>query len=491
MKNVLITHASSTDLVIDGEAMLGLSVATFSKTVVSAIDELSTVHGHTTNRVVGAVSGALRRELGKRVLKAEGLISASMSGAIMDKDEAKIKMLTEKVTAVADWIEALYEEYKPHADILGGLSSYEVEFHPFQRRQARSYTVDNELDAEEHEEYTFDESEDYMDDMASLWLEEQSLIADMSQAELRTQKVNATQAMDSEPQYEIYNITKEEWIEERLYRKEDEWFKAAAYGAWDAIQNTLDRAKADPVYPLVVETIGELSEKKLGAATKILRKAIDLEIRVERLESRKEYIYDQIHKMDNTSEELTIAAMSNSVRDDEITELQTELRDAYKVSNFLNRYAKEFEKWLSLVELEVPHRVYSSYVAFDPVQFLVDQMIKKAGYMGERVSPRSMAKFQKDALKLLGNPTTIESFVIEDGESAGLELWGIHFTRGEHEELKKAATEIGKVRAIKFRHDELAARELKLDKIVKSAAMRNKKPTSPFELEAITKKFLF
>ena len=65
-------------------------------------------------------------------------------------------------------------------------------------------------------------------------------------------------------------------------------------------------------------------------------------------------------------------------------------------------------------------------------------MIKKAGYMGTRVSPRAMAKFQKDALTMLGKPTTIEPFVIEDGESAGLELWGIHFTTGEHDELKKA-----------------------------------------------------
>ena len=65
----------------------------------------------------------------------------------------------------------------------------------------------------------------------------------MSQSELRTQKTNATQAMDSEPQFEIYNITKEEWIEERIYRKSEEWFGAATYGAWDAIQHVLDSAK--------------------------------------------------------------------------------------------------------------------------------------------------------------------------------------------------------------------------------------------------------
>lgn len=491
MKHSFITFASANELVVDGEAMLGLSVAKFSKEVVSAVDMLATVHGHTTNRVIGALSGAMRRALNKRVLKAEGLVSASMAGAIMDKDAGKIEQMTQRVSAVADWAEQLFDEYKPHADILAGLSSYEVEFYPFQRRQARSYTVDNELDAQEHDDYAFDDTEDYMDDEAAAWLAEQELVGEMSQSELRTQKTNATQAMDSEPQFEIYNITKEEWIEERIYRKSEEWFGAATYGAWDAIQHVLDSAKREPVFPLVVETIGELSEKKLGAATKILRKAVDLELRVERLERQKEYIYDQIHKMDNTSEELTIAAMSNSVRDDEVEEIKTQLRDAQRVSDFLSRYADELKKWLSLVDLETPHRVYSTYVAFDPVQFLVDQMIKKAGYMGTRVSPRAMAKFQKDALTMLGKPTTIEPFVIEDGESAGLELWGIHFTTGEHDELKKAATEIGKVRAIKFRHDELAARELKLSKIVKSAAMRNKKPTSSFELEAITNKFLF
>ena len=492
MKTTLITHASATELVVNSDDLLGMSVSQFAKETVMAVEEMACVHGHTSNRVIGAISSAMRRELNKRVLKAEGLVSASMAGAIMDKNQEKIRQLTERTEAVADWAEALFDEYKPHADILSGLSTFEVEFYPFQRRQARSYQVDNELDADEsHEDWGYDDSEDYMDDEAAAWLGEQELIGHMAQSELRTQKTNVTQAMESEPQYEIYNITKEEWIEERLHRDAEEWFGAATYGAWDAIQHVLDSAKQSPVYPLVVETIGELPEKKLGASTKILRKAIDFELKVERLENRKQYVLDQIHKMDNTSEELTIAAMSNSVRDSEVDEISMELRDTIKVYNFLSHYAAELKKWLSLVDLETPHRVYSSYVAFDPVQFLIDQMIKKAGYMGERVSPRAMAKFQKDAFKMLGNPTTIESFTIEDGESAGLELWGIHFTSGSHDELLSAAKEISKVRAIKYRHDELAARELKLERIVKGAAMRNKKPTSPFELEAITKKFLF
>lgn len=491
MKNTLITHATSQEIVVDGKAMLSLSVAKFAEQVTLAVDEMATVYGHTTNRVIGSLSGAMRRELNRYVYKADGAVSASMSAALMNKEAGKVKELSKRVQAVADWAEELFDNYKPYADILAGLSSFEVEFHPFQRQVARTFEVNNELDAEEHDEYTFDESEDYMDDMASLWLEEQSLIADMSQAELRTQKVNVTQAMDSEPQFEKHNITKEEWVEDRVHRKPDEWYEASRFSAWDAIAHVMEEGKKSPHYPLVVETIGEMPEKKLGYATKVMRKAIDMELRIDYLESRKVYIQDQIHKMDNTSEELTIAAMSNSFREDEIDELDMNLRDARKVYNFLAHQAEQFEQWLSLVQLDTPHRVYSSYVAFDPVEFMVNQMIKKAGYQGERVSPRALTQFQKDAYKMLGNPTTIESFKLEDGDNAGLELWGIHFTSGAHDELKDAARSISKVRAIKNRHDELGARAEKLDKIVKSAAMRNKKPTSPFELEAITKKFLF
>ena len=162
MKHSFITFASANELVVDGEAMLGLSVAKFSKEVVSAVDMLATVHGHTTNRVIGALSGAMRRALNKRVLKAEGLVSASMAGAIMDKDAGKIEQNDAASISRCRLGRAVVRRVQATADILAGLSAPRLSSTRSNADKHAAAAVDNELDAQEHDDYAFDDTEDYM-----------------------------------------------------------------------------------------------------------------------------------------------------------------------------------------------------------------------------------------------------------------------------------------------------------------------------------------
>lgn len=491
MKNVLISNADTKGFTANGQAALSMSTSELTKQAVLAIDELSTVYGHRTNYVVRGIAWAIKSELNKMVRQADNTIATSMALAIKDADSERIRKMSSAVTSVADWAEELFKQYQGHAQVLSTLGDYVFELHPFQRAIEATFEVNNDLDDGFLEDGELNDLADLgfyeEDDEAAEWLAENELVHDMQQHDLRKQKVNLTQAMDSERKVVYEDVSKEEWIDDRLHRTPDEWTQGAQYGAWAIMKQLRGKAIADKNYGLVVEHIGDMPEKSIPFATKCMRKAIDFSNKIERLEGRKQYVLDQIHKMDNTSEELTIAAMSNAVRDDEVTEVDKLLRETRIVHAYLEHYAAEFRKLLDLVELDTPVRVYSSYMTFDPIEFLVAQMVKKAGYTGTRVSPRKQAEFQADAYRLLGNPTTIESFTTDDG----VEFWGVHFTQGSEKKLAEAAKEISKVRAIQYRQDELAARAAKLEKLTKSTAMRNKKPTSPLELEAITNKFLF
>lgn len=503
-KSPLITFADTEEIIVNDEALIGRSPKVFTAEVVQAVEELACVHGHSSNRAIGKLSGAMRRALSRFALKAEGQLSASVTIAYRNKDKGTVELIKQKIEALADWKEAFYAEYAAHADVLAALSDYDVHFHPFQKRQLVTYAVDNSIDAEELEEDVVNGWEDdFADDEAAAWLAEQDTRHMMEQSDLREHKVSTVAAMDAEPKYEIINITREEWIEEMLERSTEEWAQSASYAAWDRIGLILEKFKDSPDFALFEEDMQSylspseranapavLSEKKLAASSKILRKAIDYKLRVEALEQRQQYELDRMHKMDNSPEELTIAAMSNSARESDLAEIEIELRDAMRIADFLAEASEQLTQWLDLVNLDNPYRKYSTYMAFDPVDFLTGQMVKRAGYIGESAA-FNRTRYQKGALKMLGNPASIESFKLNDEDPDSLELWGVHFTHGSDSEVLEAARKLRKVRAIRYRHDDLAAREIKLQKIVKGNAMRNKKPTSMADIEATISKFSF
>ena len=518
MKNALILNADTQSFTANGKAALAMSTAELTKQTLLAVEELSTVHGHRSNYVIRGIAWGIKAELNKMSRQADNTVSASMGLAIKEEaakmkakleaagkhDEArgthrlstaalstesdsKLKNMSSVVNNLADWVEKLYAQYADHAQVLSALGDYAFELHPFQRAIEATFTVNNELDDQGldylDDDYGFEDE----DDATAEWLADQELTNMMKQQDLRKQKVNVTQAMDSERKVVYEDVTKGEWIADRLHRSMAEWLEGAQYGAWSVIRSLVVKVQAEPRYKLLEETIGSMPVKSLPFATKVMRKAIDLSIRVARLEGQREYTLDRIHKMDNTSAELTIAAMSNAVRDDEVMDIDMQLRDATRVYDILSRYSAEFARWLSLVNLDTPITKYSTYMAFDPIKFVMDRMATKAKYEGETTGAREYRAFEKDARLMLGSPDRVESFLTDDG----LELWGVHFITGTTDELTRKAEELGKLRAIQYRHDELAARAHKLEAIGKSMGMRNKKPTSPLELEAITNKFLF
>lgn len=490
MKQNLILSADSKDFKINGEAALRLSSADFTKAVVQTIDELSTVHGHRTNYIVRGVAWAMKGELNKRGRQADNAVTASVAYAITTKDAEKLSKLSDVVEKVSLWIEAMFIQYEAHAQDLSTLGDYAVEFHPFQRRIEATFQLNNEIDdGAEFDQFEYDYADDDEDDEAAAWIEEHGLATQMKQSELRTPKVNVAQAMDSEPKAVFEDVSRTEWVEDRVHRSPAEWVENAQYGAWGGIKALVSKATQHVHYPLVLETVGGMPEKPLAFATKCMRKQVDMTNRVERLESQKQYVLDRIYKMDNTADEAPIAAVSNAVRDDEVDEIDTSIRDAVKVLNFLDEYTSQFNNWLELVNLDTPIRRYSTYVAFDPVEMIMNQMVKKAGFEGRRLTARDNARLEADALTMLGNPTTIESFELED--AGNLRLWGIHFTEGTFDELRDKAKDVSKIRTIQYRQAELEARANKLARVQKGSAMRNKKPTSPLELEDITNQFLF
>lgn len=397
--------------------------------------------GDKIKKEYGSVGWELRKALNTKRREIEGLHALQFIKALdaAGKDQTAVLdaylNMKESLPMVADAIEGTYLQYEGHAQAVQGMTGWEFELHPF----TRAITNIQSADAQEEMDWLLDdEFEDEWDDSTKEIYAQYGYAQEMErngskrykeQSNFNEEKGKRGQATSGiNVVYE--DITREDWLQDRVERDFAEWKLIASSGAWTHACKVTENAIKQ--WPQLVEVLSESQQAKfaaLGVSFKTIipmmiryrTKAIDAIVGINRMQNFVDYRRGLEDR--NTNSFGFVPG-----QDEEMLRAELQLVEMVNTKehlDMLNEILLDDERFMGL---DAPLPAYSTWFQFNPLEAIREKLAESEYHL--------LANVHVDGVEMENAETKTTSVMYRFDVAKGI----------SHANLVKLADIIGKVR---------------------------------------------